>query len=204
MFQDAFIKLDRLETEGLLEAANPKLDGTVFHPDKTVALVHDLPFYQGYRFAEIADHESTPPRSRFIVQKDADITVLDWTNGPIYLLNEKVPIRLDHHNVIDYVRFFFSYIRGRHGRFLVTETVDDIRWQEEPPPAARKAVGKMLLPLRVTGQEDSGDYLLESTMVFKDSLFRAKIRVKENGRVELFDEELVLEDIPVLDDMTGQ
>lgn len=106
MFQDAFIKLDRLETEGLLDAANPKLDGAVFHPDKTVALVHDLPFYPGYRFAEIADHESNPPRSRFVVQKDADITVLDWTNGPIYLLNEKAPIRLDHHNVIDYVRFF--------------------------------------------------------------------------------------------------
>lgn len=204
MFQDAFIKLDRLETESLLDVANPKLDGATFRPDNTVVLAHDLPFYPGYRFAEIADHNTNPPRSRYVIQKDGDITVLDWTNEPVYRLNEQAPVRLDHHNVIDYVRFFFTYIRGRHGRFLVTETVDDIQWQEEPPPAARKAVGKMLLPLRVIERDGDGDYILECTMVFKDSLFKARVRVKENGRVELFDEELVIEDIPVIDDVLGQ
>lgn len=204
MFQDAFIKLDTLETETLLEEINPKLEGSSFDSSTAVIMVHDLPFYPGYRFAEISDHETNPPRSRYIVQKDRDVIVLNWTNDPIYMLNEKVPIRLDHHSVIDYVRFFFTYIKGRHGRFLITETVDDIKWQEEPPPAARRAVGKMLVPLQVTGKTEEGGFLLEASMIFKDSLFKTKVNVKKNGRVELFDEELVIEDIPVVDDIIGQ
>jgi hypothetical protein len=114
-----------------------------------------------------------------------------------------VPIFLDTNSVIEYVRFFFNYIRGRHGRFIVIENVDDISWREEPPPAARKAIGKMLIPLQIYEVNEEGSFFLLVNMMFKDSLFKAKVQVKPNGRVELFDEELVIEDIPVEEDILG-
>lgn len=201
IFEDAFKKLEGPQAEILLEEVNPKLEGSRFDSSTATIMVHDLSFYPGYRFVEIANHEVNPPIIRNVIQKDKDIIVLDWTNEPIYLLNEKAPIKLDMNSAVDYVRFFFTYIRGRHGRFFITETVDDIRWREEPPPAARKAIGKLLAPLQITDVKDDGTFLLAANMMFKDSLFKTKVELKPNGRVELFDEELVIEDVPVEDDL---
>lgn len=203
MFQDAFVKLDRLEIETVLEEINPALSGVKFRAGNVIALGQDLPFYPGYRFLDLADHESMPPRRRFVVFKPGHVVVLNWTNEPIYALNDRVPIELDAERVTSYVRFFFTYVRGRHGRFIITENVDDINWKEEPPPAARKAIGKMLEPLRITETTDDG-YTLLARMMFKDSLFRSNIHVRANGLVNLSGEELMIEDMPVLDDTFGQ
>jgi hypothetical protein len=203
MFQDAFEKLDSSQADLLLKEVNPKLEGSPFSPSTATIMVHNLSFYPGYRFAEIADHEVNPPVIRNIIQKEEEIIVLDWTNEPIYKLNEKAPIFLDTNSTIEYVRFFFNYIRGRHGRFIIVESVDDISWREEPPPAARKAIGKMLIPLQIYEVNDEGAFFLLVNMMFKDSLFKAKVQVKPNGRVELFDEELIVEDIPVEEDILG-
>jgi hypothetical protein len=96
-----------------------------------------------------------------------------------------VPINLNENNVIEYIMFFFSYVRGRHGRFIIIENVDDIDWREEPPPAARKAMSKILAPVSVAGIDDDGTFHLSMFVVFKDSLF-------------------IIEDMPVMDDVLGQ
>jgi hypothetical protein len=41
-------------------------------------------------------------------------------------------------------------------------------------------------------------------MIFKDSLFRSTVQVAPDGMVSLTDEELVVEDMPVVDDLLGQ
>lgn len=40
-------------------------------------------------------------------------------------------------------------------------------------------------------------------MMFKDSLFKSNVRVSPKGIVTMEDEDLVVEDIPVLDDVLG-
>lgn len=204
MFQDVFVKLDRLELETALEEIGPALEGVRFKPGSLVAMGQDLTFYPGYRFLDLADHDSLPPKRRFVVYKPGHVVVLNWTNEPIYALNEKAPVSLDDVKVVDYVRFFFTYVRGRHGRFIITEAVDDINWKEDPPPAARKAIGKMLEPVRVTGIDADGTYNLLARMMFKDSLFKSNVHVKPDGLVSLSGEELLIEDMPVLDDTFGQ
>lgn len=204
MYQDAFTKLELAEIATILDQVNEEIDGTRFDPVETVILAQELPFYKGYRLLDIADHASMPPMRRYVIYKPDDFTILNFTNEPIYALNQKVPIKLTEENVADYVRFFFTYVRGRHGRFVITENVDDIRWKEDPPPSARKAIGKMLFPVKFDGKADNGAFNLKSCMVFKDSLFQSKVKVEPNGFVALSDEELLVEDIPVLDDTFGQ
>ncbi len=201
MFRDAFTKLDTLEVESLLLQLNPLLDGSPFDPRNATVLSVELPFYPGCRFLEVADHSIVPPRRAQVIFKIGSVTLLNWTNEPIYKLNENLPIQLNEKNVIDYVRFFFTFVRGRHGRFLVVETIDDISWKEEIPPAARKAIGNLIEPVRLRGIEKDGTYLLSVRMVFKDSLFKSKVNVTPQGLVSLSDEELVVEDMPILDDL---
>ena len=204
MYQEAFTKLELAEITPILDKLNPEFEGTVFEAGEATVLAQDVPFYPGYRLLDIADYASVPPLRRFALYAADMFVVLNFSNEPIYSLNQKLPIKLDENNVEDYVRFFFTYVRGRHGRFIITEGVDDINWKEDPPPTARKAIGQMLQPVRLNHVDEQGNYHLKATMVFKDSLFSSNVKVEPNGFVSLSDEELLVEDIPILDDTFGQ
>ncbi|MCB1532223.1 MAG: hypothetical protein KDJ35_05070 [Alphaproteobacteria bacterium] len=204
MFQEAYTKLDLADVATILDQVNPAFDGGNFDPVETTIMAVDMPFYPGYRFLEISNHSVSPPMERFVVYSPENFTVLDFSNEPIYALNKDVPILLDDSTVCEYVRFFFTHVRGRHGRFLISEGVDDIQWKEEPPPAARKAIGKMLKVLDIKEKGKDGSYKMEATMMFKDSLFKSDVEVSPEGAVSLVNEELLVEDMPVLDDTFGQ
>lgn len=204
MFQDAFEKLGPQEIELALADINPALGGAPFDAGTTTILGQPLPFYPGWKYLEVADHTAIPAQRRSVIHKPGRAVVLDGTNAPIYALNGEAPLKLERGNAADYVRFFFAHVRGRHGRFVLAETVEDIAWKEEPPPAARKAIGQMLAPLKVESKDAQGNFLMTARMVFRDLLFRAEVSAAPDGQVTLSNEELLIEDMPVLDDTFGQ
>lgn len=204
MFKEAFTKLDEKEASDFLARVNPALEMAPFAADKATVLTHLLSFYPGYHLADISDHSVSPPRQVFVIYSDKDLVPVSWKNETLYALNARVPIYLTDGTVEEYAKFFLTYVRGRHGRFLIAETIDDIEWREPPPPAARKAIGKMLVPLEVTGRGQDGTYYLSATMMFRDSLFQARVEVATDGTVRITDEQLLVEDMPVMDDTLGQ
>jgi hypothetical protein len=203
MYQNAFVRLEADETKELLGNVEKHLEGGTFTPENATILAQDFSFYPGYRFLDIANFENVPAQHRYVLYKSDDIIVLDWTNEPIYALNDRLPITLDDNNITDYIRFFFSYVRGKQGRFVIVENVDDINWREEPPASARKAIGNMLEPISIFTKDKDGGYHMEACLVFQDSLFKSKIEVKTNGLVNLYDEELIVEDMPIADQTLG-
>ncbi len=204
MFKDAFIKLDPTQSEKMVATINPFLDSPM-DVIKTTVLIHDLSFYKDFFLAELSRHDVHPEIVRVAVcNKKGEVHVLNWTNEVIFQLNKSVPIQLNDNNIMDYIRFFFSYVRGKHGRFLIVESVDDIDWREEPAPAGRKALSKMIEPMTLKAKEDGNIYIFGVCVVFKDSLFAAQVRVAPDGHIQMMNEELLVEDIPVGDDVFGQ
>ncbi len=187
----------------MLKDAAPHFPGLALEPDGTSLLAYDLPFYPGYRLVEITRADNVPLLKRMVVYKPGGVTVLDWTNAPIYRLNAAAPLTLTLESAPDYVRFFFSCTRGRHGAFHIVESAGDIPWREEPPATARKAVARMIQPVQVIADNGNGAFDLFACMVFKTALFRATIRVARNGNVTVQGEELLAEDMPVRDMALG-
>lgn len=204
MYQDAFTKLEQKEVAALLETFNPLFEGSKFTPAETTIMAQNTPFYPGLRYLDIADYACVPPMHRFVIEGPDKAVILNWSNEPIYQLNQSHPLELNEETVCDYVRFFFSHVRGKNGRFLIVESIDDIRWKEDPPPTARKSIGKMLLPLTMTPKATDGSYTLPVTVMFKDSLFQCNVQVLADGTINMDNEELLIEDMPVLDDAFGQ
>lgn len=204
MYQDAFKKLELNEVASILDTYNPLFEGSAFDPIETTIMAQDMPFYPGARYFDIADYSCVPPIHRFVVDGKDKHIVLDWTNEPIYQLNSEGPIVLNEDTVTDYVRFFFNHVRGKNGRFLITESVDDVRWRDDPPPAARKTIGEMLIPLIAEPASHDGSFFMPVTVMFKDSLFQCDVDVKADGVITLDNEKLLVEDMPVLDDAFGQ
>ena len=87
--------------------------------------------------------------------------------------------------------------------FLVIENIDDIAWRENPPPNAHEVISKMIEPLTLLEQKDDGSYVINAFMVFKTGLFKAKITVSSDGTVNMSNEEMLIEDMPILDDVIG-
>lgn len=193
-------KLDPEKSARILSEINAHLDPVPFSMESTTVRAHKLPFYKNYELYELTDLSAVPGARKYAIYKPGDVNVINWTNQSIYETNEKAPIALDRSSVVEYVKFFFNYVRGRHGRFLIIETIDDIRWQVEPPLQGRKVMQEMLEPVTVVSEDEEGGFVLHAFMVFKDSLFKTKVHVKKDGLVSMSDEELKIEGMPVLQD----
>lgn len=205
MYQEAFEKLELDETARILDRIAPLLEGASFDPVETTIMAAPMPFYPGCKLLDIANHTTMPPLRRHVIYSPEKSMVLTFQNEAIYKFNDVLPIKLDEQNISTYVRFFFSYVRGRHGRFIVVENIDDINWKEDPPPSARQAIGRMIRPVSLTKEVGKdGTFHLEARIVFKDSLFKSAVTVGKDGLVTLGSEELLVEDMPVLDDTFGQ
>ena len=203
MQQLSYIKLNRPETRDLLAQLNPHLDMSDLKAENADILSASLHFYPGYRLLEITDRAATPIRKRFVIYKRDHFVVMDFTNTPIYELNKKVPIVLNKDTLFDYIRFFFRFVRGRHGRFLVVEGVDDIQWREDPAPNARRSLAEMINPLDIANITADGSYEVAANVIFKDALFGCTITVAANGIIRLSNEKLLVEALPVVDDILG-
>lgn len=193
-------KVDVERAARILSEVNPHLEPVPFSMESTTVRSQRLPFYRDYEFLELTDLSASPAARKYAIYKAGDVNVINWTNQAIYETNEKAPIYLDERSVISYVKFFFSYVRGRHGRFLIIETIDDIRWQVEPPLQGRKVMQQMLEPVTLLSKDDDGTFNLEAFMVFKDSLFKTRVHVKPDGLVSMSEEELKIEGMPILQD----
>ncbi len=195
-----WLKADPTLAKKLMTTLNQHIQPVSFDPEQTTVRFRNLPFYKNVKFYELTDLTAVPAARKYALANDENVYMVNWTNGPIYEVNQDAPIELSRENVADYVRFFFSYVRGRHGRFIVVESFDDIKWLNEPPQQGRKVMQDLLHPVTFIAEDDEA-FTLEALMLFKDSLFRTLVHVKKDGTVDMTDEELKIEGMPVVQDV---
>lgn len=196
-----WIKAEPSQAKKILTTLNEHITPVPFDLEQTTVRSRSLPFYKDVKFYELTDLTAVPAARKYALSDDKSVYMINWTNGPIYEVNENAPIELKRENVADYVRFFFSYVRGRHGRFIIVESFEDIKWQNEPPAQGRKVMQEILHPVSFINEDEDGVFTLEAFMLFKDSLFRTLVHVSPDGTVDMTDEELKIEGMPVIQDV---
>jgi hypothetical protein len=177
----------------LLEEARPQLEAKNMNLGAIEVRGCALPWYDEYRFYSLQDEEQT----RHLLYKPGDPELMNWTNEIIYRVNDKAPIKLDRKNVILYAKFFFHYVRGQLGRFIIVEKPDEVAWLDNATPDEMQKVADRLMAVTYKGIGRDNRYLLTASVVFKNALFKTNIRVAPDGLMELTDEELLLEDLNV-------
>lgn len=206
MFDESYVQLETNEIASFIDNLNKDIQGSTFDPLETTIMAIDIPFYKGHRFLDIADHATNPPLQRFAMQntKTGKFVIIDYRFQTIYDYNAKAGITLDKENVLEYVRFYFDHVKGRHGKFIICESAEHIKWKDEPPAAVKKSLNDALEHLTVKETKDDGTFVVKAHMMLKDSLFTTDVNVDKTGRVTMTDHEILIEDIPVLDPALGQ
>ncbi|MDH5723592.1 MAG: hypothetical protein OEY94_09765 [Alphaproteobacteria bacterium] len=205
MFDESYTKLELDDVASIIHEINKDVEGSIFDPLETTIMVIDVPFYDDYVFLDISDHATSPPLQRYAFQKKGvmEFTVLDWSYKVIYDLNLKVPIKLTEDNLIDYIRFFFGFVKGRHGRFIICENADSIKWKDEPPDEVRLALNTTIKPLKIIEKRKDGVFQVEAYMNLNDSIFKTMLYIEPNGRITMSDHEILIDDVPVIDSVLG-
>jgi hypothetical protein len=201
-------------TKELLAAIAPEILPIKLPVDKTLVQAAALPFYPEHKFYALTDMTLPPPNVRYMLYKAGDINLMNWTNEPIYLVNEKAPIKLDRKTLVPYAKFFFHYVRGQLGRFIIVETPEDVVWLPEANDKEKADVAANLMPVTYKGIGRDNLFTMTCTVVFKNALFRTDIKVAPYemdvydpelgapehftiGQMKLTNEELLLEELNV-------
>ncbi len=222
MFDLPFEALSDAEAKALLEKIAHDLLPVKMPADKTEISVCALPFYEEHKLYSLQDTTLPEPNTRYILYKDGDLTIMNWTNEPIYEVNEKAPIKLDRKTLPIYAKFFFHFVRGQLGRFIIVEKSEDVRWLDNATDEEKAKVAESLKPVKYQNIGRDNLFTLASTVVFKNALFKTDIKIapyeleafdKEAGMPEQFtigqmkltNEELLLEDLNIpVDEPPGE
>jgi len=215
MFDTPFTALAPDAASALLADIAPALGGVALAPETTDIRVADLPIYDDYRLLAVRDGAAPEPNVRYLLAAPGDTVPLNWTNEPIYAVNERAPIKVEDATVIPYAKFFFHFVRGQLGCFLIVEKPQDLDWLPEAPKAQRDAVNTLLSPVVNQGLGEDNLYTLTATVIFKNALFRTDIKIAPfdmdvedpemhvtehftPGQMKLCNEQLLLEDLSVV------
>lgn len=162
----------------------------IFMPtDKTLVQVAALPFYEEYKLYALTDMTAPPPNVRYVLYKPGDLHIMNWTNEPIYAVNEKAPIKLDRKTLIPYAKFFFHFVRGQLGRFIIIEKPEEITWLDDATDQEKADVAEKLMDVGYKGIGRDNLFTLTATVLFKNALFKTDIKVAPY-ETEVFDAEL--------------
>ncbi len=138
-----------------------------------------------------------PESTLFSLYKPGDVMIMNWTNEPVYRVAEMDSIVLDRKTTLDYSKFFFDFVRGQQGRFIIVEQPHHVIWNDGATPFEKAKVDELLMPVAYKGIGRDNRFILQATVLFKNALFRTNIRIAPDGLMELTDEELLLENLSI-------
>ena len=165
-----------------------------------------LGFYPGAHLVVLIDPARAARREVFaLVRWGQEVRVLDWSNEPIYRSNRDWALDVGDPGLqVAYIDFFFRLIRGRHGRFFLVETIDDVDLAPHADPAQVAALQRSMQGLRAIPPSKPDRVAFVGRMLFRDSLFEAVIEIAVEGEalgvIQLSQEVLLLENLPVAED----
>jgi hypothetical protein len=184
-----FDNLDPAATKKLVDEIADDIAPIKLPEGKVSIQAASLPFYDEFKLYAVSDTTLPPPNTRYMLFKPGDISLMNWTNEPIYAVNERAPIKLDRKTAIPYAKFFFHYVRGQLGRFIIVEKPDEVVWLSNANTKEKADVAEKLIPVTYKGIGRDNLFTLTATVVFKNALFRTDIKIAPY-EMDVFDPEL--------------
>jgi len=148
----------------------------------------ELPFYDGARFYEFSATTSPRARAEYVLcgeGRDEDTAiVIDGSAEAIRRANSLGHLKLSRDNVLEYVKFYFACIAGRDGSCNVVETFEPPDAMDEEIKAGYEMLKRIIPPVISVAASDT-EFLVETGLLFKGSIFATKIEVTVEGDVQI-------------------
>ncbi len=197
----AYQKIEGREMDKYIPLANAHLSGTPLHKGGVQMLRAKPGFYPDCVILDIQDRQSHPSRHITLVTDQATTQIIDYSVATLAQMNKIFNLTLNDETVHDYIRFYLRHTQGTQGRFVLLEGVDDVPWRDEPPPAARKALGEMIRALPIAIEKNKTGWGGQVSLIFQNAFFYADLSVAKDGTITLSHERLMIDQMPIWDDI---
>ncbi len=175
------------------ERINP-IDGKYHFSEKTIVAETTLPFYTNeVKLICIADKGWKKGLEIYFLTFKNTMFRLKGTSPPLHEVNAKAPVQLNVENVKDYLRFFCYFV---HGPFLITESLQQAEIPEIKDDKEREEFLFNMHPIKFNGM-DKKNFLLTSTVWYKNALFTARFCVQPTGMLDMIEDEPLLEELSI-------
>lgn len=187
------------QIEVLIKKINALSTFDMFTPGRSHLTIAELPFYSEFKLLQATTFSSIPPVTmEYLIKgegENAEVIKMDGTREPIFENNPKGGLILNKDTVVAYAAFVLDAVQTEQGSLRLVEKVDEDTFTDTPTPQQRKDVTHMIRPAKVT---ETGDgFALDAIMLYGDSVYRADIDVKKDGFIEIKDEQLLAEGLPI-------
>jgi hypothetical protein len=178
MFDGKFQTLDNVAMEMFFKDVEADIAPVKFTKGKTVVQYTSLSFYNEYKLYAVSDYSLPSPNTRYFLYRPRDVNMMNWTNTPIYRVNERAPIKLDRITCIHYARFFYHFVRGQLGQFIIVEKPEDIIiWLPNATHREKIKVNRFLTPISYNGIGSDKCINLTAIVIFKNALFKMDVKI---------------------------
>lgn len=187
------------QIEVLIKKINALSTFSMFTPGRSHLTIAELPFYSEFKLLQATTFSSIPPVTmEYLIKgegENAEVIKMDGTRDPIFENNAKGGLILNKDTVVAYAAFVLDAVQTEQGSLRLVEKVDEDTFTDTPTPQQRKDVTHMIRPAKVT--ETADGFALDAIMLYGDSVYRADINVKKDGFIEIKDEQLLAEGLPI-------
>lgn len=156
-----------------------------------------LPFYSNAVLFEtiVKRNDDSLGCFNFVLNQQREVFWLNGKNDVIYDdMNKRLKLDLDSsENVIEYVKFFYSYVHGRHGEFTIVESIDQLQNSNFYCSVLYEDLTKSLIrPVSIKFLDYKNIWELESIIIFTNGLYYTKTLVHDSGKISITDEEILI------------
>ncbi len=152
-----------------------------------------LPFYpDNISILHLTDPNWGNTFQTYYLEDNGSLHWLNGTSPPIHEVNAKAPIALDEANVLAYLRFFFYFVQGSDGPFLIFES------PEQPEIPLINAVDDKLElafhahPASYNGRDEDGKFWVAAIVWYGNALFEVRCQVHTGGMIEMMEDNLIV------------
>ncbi|MEL7148462.1 MAG: hypothetical protein AAFO69_18960, partial [Bacteroidota bacterium] len=167
-----------------------------FDADNTVVSITRLPWYQNVFLIRLKDPSWNAQKLAlyYMIDDNLKLLRLNGTSPPIHELNSKSPIRLDEHNVLDYLRFFGFFVRGEQGPFYIIEDLKDPVIPKDEQVI--KILRNTIRPASFEGMSPKGNFYCDGIVYYANVVFISNFEVQPTGMVEMLNDEAIGNQLP--------
>lgn len=195
-------KIEGAKAKAYLTRINAGFTATDFDISRSAVHARELSFLNGWSLVEISDATALPEKKCIALDNGLEAVPLEYNENFIVEFCKARGLRIDRHMAADYLKFWLEYLRIGPERFSLIESIDEIPWNEEPTPTARKFLSQRILPVNLL-ETTPTNFMFKACVLFRDALFDCIFDITYNGNITIKDRKILVEDLNVTDTFTG-
>lgn len=154
-----------------------------------------LPFYNDFKLYTFIDFSFCPYLEMQLLDNGIHSFVLDGTQKPFLEANSLSPLVLTSNNVYQYALIVLGNIRKGNSSYRLVNSIDEIPFSTIPTKEQFLQIESSIAPPVI--EKNANHFLIKTNLLLNDSVLEASIQVQIDGRIEIKEERVVLENMPV-------